>query len=349
MKKKLLLVALVFTLGLAVSGCGHKEGTNIKAGFAAIDASDYNEAMKSFEQAIVSGEDLELSYRGEGITYLGMAQYDEAVTAFEKALDNAGIFAGDLECDINYYMATAYYKSAQYGEAEKFLEAVVKMQDKNSDAFYLLGTAELLQDDYESAVYHMEKAIELSEDSHATCIKVYEILAENGYEDKGREYLTDMLENEKNLTDYEQGVIHYYLEDYDQARNYLETAKQADKKGNPDIVSMLGQTYEKLGDSNYAGVLYAEYLADHPEHADMYNQLGLSKLHAQAYDEAVTAFETGLALNDASMTQTLKFNQIVAYEYSGNFDKAKSLMEKYLEAYPDDGAAQREYIFLKTR
>ena len=47
--------------------------------------------------------------------------------------------------------------------------------------------------------------------------------------------------------------------------------------------------------------------------------------------------------------QSLMFNEVVAYEYLLDFKKAASLMKEYLDRYPDDEAAQREYIFLSTR
>ena len=50
-----------------------------------------------------------------------------------------------------------------------------------------------------------------------------------------------------------------------------------------------------------------------------------------------------------TVTQSLKFNEIVAYEYLGQYDQAKLAMEQYLALYPDDEKAQREAVFLKTR
>ena len=47
--------------------------------------------------------------------------------------------------------------------------------------------------------------------------------------------------------------------------------------------------------------------------------------------------------------QVLKFNEIVAYEYLGDFKQATVLMQKYISTYPDDAKAQREYEFLQTR
>lgn len=348
-KNKGIFLGMLLGLSLTAAGCGHKEGTHIQEGSAAVETSDYADAIQCFEQAIVSGEDLELAYRGLGITYLGMTDYDSAIDAFEKALDNGGIFAGDLERDINFYMATALYKNGQSEEAEKLLDAIIESDKKNADAFYLRGCIKIVTDDYEGGIYNFEKAMAYAEDTHAMKISVYEVLSENGYEDKGREYLTQMLEEEKNLSDYEQGVIYFYLEDYDNARNYLENAKQSAKKEKGTVIYMLGRTYEQLGDSNYAGVLYTEYLEENPEDARIYNQLGLCKLTAGDADAAVHAFESALELGDTSMTQTLKYNQIVAYEQAGDFAKAKTLMSAYLTAYPDDEKAQREDIFLRTR
>jgi tetratricopeptide (TPR) repeat protein len=348
-KNKGIVLGILAALALTTSGCGHKEGENIQAGSDAIAQSDYAGALQCFEQAILSGEDLELSYRGMGITYLGMADYDNATASFEKALDNAGIFAGDLERDINFYMATALYKNGQSEDAEKLLDAIIDSDKKNADAFYLKGSIRIMAEDYESGIYNLEKAMQYADDTHAMKLSVYEVLSENGYEDKGREYLTQMLEEEKGLSDYEQGVIYFYLEEYDDARNHLETAKQTAKKEKGTVIYMLGRTYEQLGDSNYASILYSEYLEENPEDVRIYNQLGLCELSMEDADAAIHAFENALALEDTSMTQTLKYNQIVAYERAGDFSKAKSLMDTYLSAYPDDEKAQREAVFLRTR
>ena len=56
-----------------------------------------------------------------------------------------------------------------------------------------------------------------------------------------------------------------------------------------------------------------------------------------------------MALGDAAVMQSLSFNEIVAYEYLGEYQKAEVLMTGYLKSYPDDEAALREQIFLATR
>jgi len=56
-----------------------------------------------------------------------------------------------------------------------------------------------------------------------------------------------------------------------------------------------------------------------------------------------------MQIEDNGMMQTLAFNEIVAYEYLGEFKQASVLMENYVRTYPDDSEAAREYEFLKTR
>ena len=179
-KNKGIFLCLLMVLMLGIAGCGHKEGENIKAGFEAIGQSDYNGAIACFEQAVVSGEDLELSYRGYGLAYLGMADYDNAVLYFEKALDNGGIFAGDLERDINFYMATALYKNGEPEEAETLLDAIIESDKKNADAWYLRGSILIGEDDYEGGIYNFEKAMEYivsipdDPEYHTKMISLYE-------------------------------------------------------------------------------------------------------------------------------------------------------------------------------
>ena len=107
-------------------------------------------------------------------------------------------------------------------------------------------------------------------------------------------------------------------------------------------------TYEKLGDYNYACSLYNNYLLTE-EDATLYNQLGMCKLQMEEYEEALAAFQTGMQLENCPCLQSLKFNEIVAYEYLGEFQKAAILMDSYMLTYPDDEDAKREQEFLKTR
>ena len=52
--------------------------------------------MEKFEQALLDKEDMELSYRGQGIAYMGLTDYEQAAVCFEEAL--AGERRAGAEC-----------------------------------------------------------------------------------------------------------------------------------------------------------------------------------------------------------------------------------------------------------
>lgn len=354
MKKKLewkkIIASFSIMAAITMTACGASQGENMKAGMEAIEQMQYEESLVSFEKAIVGGENLELAYRGQGLAYMGMANYAEAITSFENALRQAGMFPGELEYDINYYLATARYKNGDAMGAIEALDAVIDLKNDSQDAYFLRGSAWMSVSEYEKAKKDFDKAVELSKSDTEMIIDVYEVLAHYEYKEEGVSYLNTLLKDHiKDMSDLEKGKVYFYLEDYENARNSLEVAKSSQKKQDATVILFLGKSYEALGDSEYAAGLYSGYLAENDPNPEIYNQLGLCKLETKDYQAALSAFTAGLSIEDNLLVQNLSYNQIVAYEYLGEFDQAKAAMKKYVETYPDDENAAREYIFLKTR
>ena len=145
---------------------------------------------------------------------------------------------------------------------------------------------------------------------------------------------------------YVSGRIYYFLGEYQNAYMALEEARE---KGGAESYLYLGRAYEATGDYNYAANVYNSYLENNEGNAEMYNQLGLCEMTRGEYLKALEAFQAGMQLKDTAMMQTLSFNEIVAYEFLGEYRQAQVLMENYLKNYPDDEQAKREYEFLSTR
>lgn len=331
----------------ALSGCNTNKSTeNIKQGFEAITALEYEEALTFFASAAEAGEDVQQISRGQGIAYLGLAKYEESIEQFITALSYSNEFVDDFDFDTNYYLATAYFKNGQIQEAGKIYSAILDLRD-DREAHYLRGVVYLEEDRLNDAKADFDIALSKDSTDYDMRIEIAKALMEKGYEEEGKAYLQAALgSNEKKISDYDKGRLSYYMGDYETARNYLESAKG---NKNAENVLLLGQTYEKLGDFNYAASIYSNFLTENPEHVIIFNRLGMCKLQAGDAESALSYFEQALALEDPSMAQVLKFNQIVAYEYLGEFDQASVLMKNYLMLYPDDKDALREYEFLKSR
>ncbi len=312
-----------------------------------MEALQYEEALAHFQAALEKGEDVRTLYRGMGLAYMGMTRYEEAIHYLEAALHESSGRVDDLDFDINYYLATAYYKSGRPEDAVSAYNAILALRPREKNAFYLRGYVRLSQNDFDNAQKDFDAAVALDGKDYDQMIRIYMALEEYGYKEAGMVYLQKvMAENEKSISDYDMGRMSYYMGDYEKARDYLSKMDSSKDYG---AALYLGRTYEALGDYNYASGIYAAYTENDQTKAEIYNQLGLCRMQMKEYTAALEAFQAAMNIEDNGMMQSLKFNEIVAYEYMGDFKTASALMNSYLKSYPDDETAKREYEFLRTR
>ena len=343
MYKRWMVVVLATTIYI-LTGCG-VQNEYVAQGMQYVEDAQYSNAIDSLNKAKEKGENMRQIYRGLGIAYMGLADYEGAIEAFLTALDSSNGILDSMDYDINYYLAAAYYKNGQLKECETTYDSIIDLDSRDAIAYELRGKVRLEMGRYEEAMEDFDRAIELEEKDYDMLLEIYKVLETEGYGEAGRAYLDNALEDgKKSMTDTQKGMMYYFLGEYETARQILEKEKNSGKQA----VTYLGMTYEKMGDYNYACSLYNNYLLSEAD-ADLYNQLGLCKLQMEEYDAALTAFQEGLKVENCTCIQSLKFNEIIAYEYLGDFQKAKVLMDSYLLTYPDDTDAKREYEFLKTR
>jgi tetratricopeptide (TPR) repeat protein len=333
---------------IAMTGCGSKsDNQNMLAGMQLVEQYDFQGALESFDLAFLNNENLELSYRGQGLAYMGLGDYAQAEESFLNSIANADNKLTSLEYDTNYYLASAYMKQGKYADAQEIYSAIIALKKKETDAYYLRGCALLRQGRYDDAISDFEKAFSLDSDNLDLVTNAYTQMQEAGFGEEAKAYVQQFLaQNDKKLNNGEKGELYYYLEDYENARICLDSYVN----GNDDKRALiLGQTYEKLGDMNYATVVYQTYLENNPPTAALYNSLGICYMNQEKYTEAAEAFQNGIDLGASDYLQELKFNQIVANEYLGDFQTAKSLIGEYMQSYPDDSKAKKEYEFLESR
>ena len=342
--KKIAAAALVMLLAGA-AGCGFEKNENIDAGMAGIEALDYDGALASFQAAEAAGENARLLYRGEGLAYMGKTQYAEAAASFEKALSCSDGRIDNMDYDTNYYLAAAYYKQGQTDKAVQVYDAIIALRPEERDAYYLRGTIRIEEGNAEPGLADFDAAIALMPEDFDRLIDIFCVLQSNGYKEAGQEYLKAAMDT-KNMTNFEKGRISYYLEDFENARTYLEKARD---EGGYEAVLFLGKTYETLGDNNYAVSVYDSFINGGNQSPQVLNQMGLCKMRMKDYEGALNAFQTAMAIEGNGMMQVLKMNEIVAYEYLGQYKNAAVLLEDYLKNYPDDETAAKENTFLKTR
>ncbi len=338
---------LLGVLSMAIlTGCG-KDSKKTEEGMQLIKNLDYQEALAAFDEAEEQQENPRLIARGRGIAYMGLTDYAKAVECLQEAFVGSNGFIQDIDFDLNYYLAAAYTKNGQPKDAEGVYNAILALRTKEKDAYFLRGCVRLELSEYEGAKADFDKVISEEPRNYDRLIEIYEVLEHYGYQEVGQEYLQVAIDNApKNMDAYDSGRIYFYLGEYQKAYLALEEAKE---EGGAESYLYLGKAYEATGDYNYAASVYSSYISKDTTNAEIYNQLGLCEMIKGEYQNALAAFQAGLQIQDSGVLQTLSFNEIVAYEYLGEYKKASVLLDAYLKKYPDDEKAKREKEFLATR
>lgn len=341
------VLTAALTLTLLLSGCSMRNSSIPEAAATALSSGDYAAAAEALQTQAAAEPENEAALRALGIARMGLGDYQAAATAFEQALEAAGPVPGAEEYDINAYLGSCYYKLGEYEKALKVYDAICALHPKDADSLVLRGAVKAAMDDTDGMDRDFQQAIALEPDNVDRVVEIYQVTQEHDCEAIGQGYISELLSREgDSLSDYDRGRLSYYDGDYQTARTSLEKIRG---QNNYNVTILLGKTYEALGDYNYAASIYQNYLDTDTTHPEVYNQLGLCELEMDDAKSALSAFESGLAQRDESTVQSLSFNQIVAYERLGNFDRAYALIQSYLASYPGDENAQREAVFLSSR
>lgn len=346
LRKKLIFAAVFLLAAGLLAGCG-QAGEKTRNAMTLISSYDYRGALAELDAAEEEGENGRLINRARGIAYMGLTEYTQAIECFHASLAGSNGWVENVDFDLNYYLAAAYTKDGQFSLAEETYDAILALRGNETDAYFLRGNVRMNQAEFEKAKEDFDRAVLLEPNDYDMLIEIYQVLAHFGHTETGRAYLQAALDaGGKGMDNFCMGRIYYYLGEYEKAYLALEEAKG---KGGEESYLYLGRAYEATGDYNYAANVYNSYLSSYEGSAELYNQLGLCEMARGDYQKALEAFQAGMQLEDTSILQTLSFNEITAYEYLGEYEKATALLNNYLRNYPGDEQAKREYDFLSTR
>lgn len=293
------------------------------------------------KQALLEKEE---AYYKLGIQAMEAKNYTAAVEAFDNALGQVKD-VGVNEMDICYYKAAAQFAQGSLSDAAATYDTMLEYDKEDAKAYFLRGCVYLNKKEIEKAKEDFSDAVAYADDFEIY-LAVYNSLRGAGYEAEGKKYLEEALNKKpgKKAKNYTARGRMYFLEG-----NHKEAAEnlaKAVEMGDACANLYLAQAYEALGDPVNADACINAYIEVYPNSSVSYNQLGRMAFKDGDYANAIARFEEGLALEEVTNEQELRCNLIAAYEYSGDFQKARELMKEYVADYPNDEAAAREYRFL---
>ncbi len=341
------LLTLLILIIACLTGCAPAEGVKTSEAMVLIEERKYEEALEVLKEAEENGESVIFLERGRGMANMGLSEYTRATENFIRALTMSKGYVGDLEYDISYYLAAAQFRSGEAESAKDTYTSILNLKSDDYLAYFLRGKTELFLGDVDSARKDFSSAVRCSPEDPDLYIDIYECMSNAGYAREAENYLQSAMEVKK-ISRMQKGKLYYWLGDYEQAKTFLE---ESDSQEENEVILYLGMTYEALGDMSYAASLYKKYLEINPGDVNICNRVGLCEMQAGRYRQAAGYFEQALGVleQDDEMMQSLRFNQITAYEFMGDYDQAGILMRSYIKDYPDDEVAKRESVFLTTR
>lgn len=282
-----------------------------------------------------------------GLDCMEEGKYDDAAVAFQSALNQSRGRVSVREIDLCYYKAEALFMCGQLEEACKAYDAIVDYNGA-ADAYYLRGCLKMKMGLTDDAILDFGAAVEKDKNNYELYIGIYNALAENDLMGQGQAYLNRALEirGDKAYDKMEKGRIYLLLSDTSSAITYL---KEAVEKESMEAVYYLALAYETAGDDANADVYYQMYLESGTADAKELCEMGERQMKKRNYSVAIEYFEAALEQENVKNKPQILRDMSIAYENMGNFSMAKEVLQKYLEFYPDDEAAQREMVFLETR
>lgn len=245
----------------------------------------------------------------EGMELQASGDYTGAIAKYEEALKLSDMEIGAEEIDLAYYKASAQYRSGDVTGAIDTYSAILAVKE-SEDSYLGRGLLYVAAKEPEKAEADLNKVLK---DTKDPLIK---------------------------------GIIYNVVDQTDKAKKCFEEAKAS---GDSEAVLYLANIYEKAGDHNYAMILLEEYIAGGNASAEGYLTVAGHYLEADAYEEALSAIQAGIALGDSGVIRSLLEEEIVCYEKLADYTSAKAKAEAYLERYPEDSAMLKEYEFLKSR
>lgn len=294
----------------------------------------------------------QIDLRRDGIEAMAKGQYNNAAKSFKSALGLAGSSVTDMEIDLTYYLAAAYFLQERYDKAIESYSNLIVYNKKNADAYYLRGSVYLDEGEKDRAMADYRAATMIAKDDYELAIAIFKNLRANGMKEDASEYLNAALaiNGDKARNYYYRGRIYLILGQEDVAKTAFMKAME---KGSDDAAIFLAKTYMKEKDVKSANEVLGKFLSGKRTVSQsvlagqVYLSLGEYKKAYKVFDAAQKKMGEEKKKNE-SYKDLLK-GRIAALEFCGEFERAKSDARLYVKEFPADGSMVRELAFLETR
>jgi len=144
-------------------------------GIGAVQAGEYEEAIRSFKETLALRPDHEPSYTYIGLVYTMKAMWDEAIEAYRKAIE-----INPRNSQTHYDLGFSLYKKEMSDEAVEEFKTAIALNAGFVSAYQALGAVYAQEKMVEKAVPLFKKALELSPNDRTVHWNLAEAYSELG-------------------------------------------------------------------------------------------------------------------------------------------------------------------------
>ncbi|NUM34211.1 MAG: tetratricopeptide repeat protein [Candidatus Brocadiae bacterium] len=298
--KKEFKVNLDINLKEEMPGC-----ENLLLGKAALENSNFEEAMHHLSVCISTGEDAGAAYYLRAVLYIKKKIWQLAIEDLENAkefgYDEIGL--EDLLNQVYFQMATEYRNIGAYGEALNYLDKIVgcNIASEKGKVYWMRARYLIRVGALEASLRDLEEAI------------LNEYLKPEVFETRGKIYLE--------LRDYESAM-----------HNFSYSISRGGK--NAELFKGRSEAYFFLKDFDAAlsDIQYAQQIS--PDDACLYDLEGLILNEKNMHQEADIAFEKSLGLDPNNSLHY--FNRALCYMRRGRYDRSIEDLTRVIQSNPKD-------------
>lgn len=229
--------------------------------------------------------------------------------------------------------ANGYFQAKEFSKAEAILKEVIKLDNNNVGALASLSQISFIQNDLISAEYYLEKVSNIKEIPEL----LNNLLSIKFKLNKIKDALTIIniliKQYPKDISlNLAKAQITRDLGNDDEAINILEKLSFENNQ-NINVLISLGFTLNKIKKYDEAISVYKKALKIDPNNfATIYN-CGLTYLNKKKYAESIELLELALKIDKQNIN--LNLTLVAAYEFIKDFNKAKKIIKKLKNMYPN--------------
>lgn len=289
------LLLLLLAVSQLTTGCANAEAAklqHVKRGEAYLKDKKYQEASIEFRNAIQIDDSHGPAHWGLARAYEGLEQYVEAIDELRIAIM---LDAKNLDARVklgNYYLSPEKKQPQLITEADRLAEEVLSKDPNHIEAHILKGNVLLLQDQYERALFELNRAVALNPQRVETYLSFARFYFNAKDAVKAEEtYKRALTINEQSsLAHREYGKFLAQFNRLDEAEAQFRRAVEVDPKDR-DALFILASFYLVHQQTEKAEAAYkalADLDPDNPDNraplADFYSTVG-------RYDDAVRVYQ----------------------------------------------------------